>query len=113
MSPRDKLGTSGGRCLRGVPFYSVKHTKGRCRIYTTVLFDHTHSDALISVMNTPSGVGRVGEMYGDRVVIVPYVMPGFKLVRSSLKVFSAQATSRTSWSGKASAASNRGGCTAI
>lgn len=57
--------------------------------------DHTHSDALISVMNTPSGVDRVREMYGERVVIVPYVMPGFKLVRSSLALFSTQATGKT------------------
>jgi rhamnose utilization protein RhaD (predicted bifunctional aldolase and dehydrogenase)/NAD(P)-dependent dehydrogenase (short-subunit alcohol dehydrogenase family) len=57
--------------------------------------DHTHSDALISVMNTPSGADRVSEMYGDRVVIVPYVMPGFKLVRTSLKLFSTHATDKT------------------
>ena len=43
--------------------------------------DHTHSDALIAVMNTPSGSARVKEIYGDRVIIVPYAMPGFKLAR--------------------------------
>ena len=57
--------------------------------------DHTHSDALIAVMNTPSGAERVREMYGDRVVIIPYAMPGFKLVRLSLALFSTQASDKT------------------
>ncbi|OIO97466.1 MAG: short-chain dehydrogenase [Armatimonadetes bacterium CG2_30_59_28] len=43
--------------------------------------DHTHADALLSVMNTPGGLERVGEIYGDRVVVVPYTMPGFQLAR--------------------------------
>jgi rhamnose utilization protein RhaD (predicted bifunctional aldolase and dehydrogenase)/NAD(P)-dependent dehydrogenase (short-subunit alcohol dehydrogenase family) len=43
--------------------------------------DHTHADAVIAVMNTPGGGDRVREIYGDRVVIVPYVMPGFRLAR--------------------------------
>jgi rhamnose utilization protein RhaD (predicted bifunctional aldolase and dehydrogenase)/NAD(P)-dependent dehydrogenase (short-subunit alcohol dehydrogenase family) len=43
--------------------------------------DHTHPDALLSVMNTPSGPGRIAELYGDEVVVVPYVMPGFLLAR--------------------------------
>jgi rhamnose utilization protein RhaD (predicted bifunctional aldolase and dehydrogenase)/NAD(P)-dependent dehydrogenase (short-subunit alcohol dehydrogenase family) len=43
--------------------------------------DHSHADALIAVMNTPGGGDRIREIYGDRVVIVPYVMPGFRLAR--------------------------------
>ena len=43
--------------------------------------DHTHPDLLISVMNTPSGEARVREIYGDDVVVIPYVMPGFPLSR--------------------------------
>jgi rhamnose utilization protein RhaD (predicted bifunctional aldolase and dehydrogenase)/NAD(P)-dependent dehydrogenase (short-subunit alcohol dehydrogenase family) len=43
--------------------------------------DHTHPDALLSVMNTPSGRERVQEIYGDEVAVVPYVMPGFLLAR--------------------------------
>jgi rhamnose utilization protein RhaD (predicted bifunctional aldolase and dehydrogenase)/NAD(P)-dependent dehydrogenase (short-subunit alcohol dehydrogenase family) len=44
--------------------------------------DHTHPDALLSVMNTPSGRERIDAIYGDRVVVVPYVMPGFLLARA-------------------------------
>lgn len=41
--------------------------------------DHTHADAVVTITNTPNGVERIGEIYGDRVFIVPYVMPGFDL----------------------------------
>jgi rhamnose utilization protein RhaD (predicted bifunctional aldolase and dehydrogenase)/NAD(P)-dependent dehydrogenase (short-subunit alcohol dehydrogenase family) len=49
--------------------------------------DHTHADALISVMNTPTGLDRVVEIYGDLVVIIPYVMPGFKLAHLCAELF--------------------------
>jgi rhamnose utilization protein RhaD (predicted bifunctional aldolase and dehydrogenase)/NAD(P)-dependent dehydrogenase (short-subunit alcohol dehydrogenase family) len=57
--------------------------------------EHTHADALISVMNTPNGLERVQELYGERVVIVPYVMPGFRLVRACLDQFTRHATPST------------------
>jgi rhamnose utilization protein RhaD (predicted bifunctional aldolase and dehydrogenase)/NAD(P)-dependent dehydrogenase (short-subunit alcohol dehydrogenase family) len=57
--------------------------------------DHTHTDALIAVMNTPGGEARVSEIYGDRVVVVPYVMPGFKLARLVAEQFSKNATAKT------------------
>lgn len=44
--------------------------------------DHTHADALISVSNTPGGGARVREVYGDRVAVIPYIMPGFVLARA-------------------------------
>jgi rhamnose utilization protein RhaD (predicted bifunctional aldolase and dehydrogenase) len=40
--------------------------------------DHTHTDALVTIMNTPSGLERVKEIYGNSVVVIPYVMPGFQ-----------------------------------
>ena len=43
--------------------------------------DHTHPDALLSVMNTPSGAQRVEELFGDDVVVLTYAMPGFLLAR--------------------------------
>ena len=43
--------------------------------------DHTHADAVVTVTNTATGVDRVGEIYGDRVLVIPYVMPGFILAR--------------------------------
>jgi rhamnose utilization protein RhaD (predicted bifunctional aldolase and dehydrogenase)/NAD(P)-dependent dehydrogenase (short-subunit alcohol dehydrogenase family) len=43
--------------------------------------DHTHADALLTITNTADGARRVREVYGDSVVVVPYVMPGFDLAR--------------------------------
>src|SRR3989338_6015643 len=43
--------------------------------------DHTHADAVAAITNTPHGRRRIEELYGKRVLIVPYVMPGFILAR--------------------------------
>ncbi len=43
--------------------------------------DHTHADAVVTITNTPDGVARIGEIYGNRIFIVPYVMPGFILAQ--------------------------------
>lgn len=43
--------------------------------------DHSHADASVAVMNTPGGAENIKEIFGDRVFVVPYVMPGFKLAR--------------------------------
>lgn len=43
--------------------------------------DHTHADAVVTITNTRDGVARIGEIYGNRIFIVPYVMPGFLLAK--------------------------------
>lgn len=43
--------------------------------------DHTHADGIIAITNTPSGERRIREIYGKKVIVVPYVMPGFDLAR--------------------------------
>jgi rhamnose utilization protein RhaD (predicted bifunctional aldolase and dehydrogenase)/NAD(P)-dependent dehydrogenase (short-subunit alcohol dehydrogenase family) len=43
--------------------------------------DHTHADAVLAVTNTRDGADRVREIFGDEVVVIPYVMPGFDLAR--------------------------------
>ncbi|MBF0240190.1 MAG: class II aldolase/adducin family protein [SAR324 cluster bacterium] len=43
--------------------------------------DHTHADAVVAVTNTPHGEDHIRKIYGNRVLIVPYVMPGFVLAR--------------------------------
>ena len=57
--------------------------------------DHTHTDALVTVMNTPSGLARVEEIYGDEVVVIPYVMPGFDLAKRCAKDFPKLVTAKT------------------
>jgi len=43
--------------------------------------DHTHADAVVTLTNTPDGEACVRELYGERVLIVPYTMPGFVLAK--------------------------------
>ena len=57
--------------------------------------DHTHSDAVITVTNTANGLARIREIYGDNVVVVPYVMPGFDLARRCADRFSAEVRKNT------------------
>ncbi len=58
--------------------------------------DHTHADAVITVTNTAAGRERVREIYGDDVVVIPYVMPGFDLARLCAEEFPKQAGRNTS-----------------
>ena len=57
--------------------------------------DHTHADAVLAVTNTADGRQRVSEIYGNRVVVIPYVMPGFKLARLCAELFPEQAGPQT------------------
>ena len=43
--------------------------------------DHTHADAVVTITNTKNGKDKIKQIYGDKVVIVPYVMPGFDLAK--------------------------------
>jgi rhamnose utilization protein RhaD (predicted bifunctional aldolase and dehydrogenase)/NAD(P)-dependent dehydrogenase (short-subunit alcohol dehydrogenase family) len=56
---------------------------------------HTHPDALLSITNTPSGERFARELYGNRVVVVPYTMPGFKLARRAWQEWQRQASAGT------------------
>ena len=57
--------------------------------------DHTHADAVVSVTNTADGEARIREIYGEDVVVIPYVMPGFDLARAVAQRFPLAATPRT------------------
>ncbi|TAN81633.1 MAG: bifunctional aldolase/short-chain dehydrogenase [Gallionella sp.] len=57
--------------------------------------DHTHADAIVAITNTANGEARIREIYGDEVIVLPYVMPGFDLAKLCAEVFPAQATPRT------------------
>jgi rhamnose utilization protein RhaD (predicted bifunctional aldolase and dehydrogenase)/NAD(P)-dependent dehydrogenase (short-subunit alcohol dehydrogenase family) len=53
--------------------------------------DHTHADALLAITNTEDGERRVRDIYGDSVVVLPYVMPGFDLARVAAQRFPEEA----------------------
>jgi len=44
--------------------------------------DHTHADVVVALSNTPNGEADLHAIFGDRVLIVPYVMPGFALAKT-------------------------------
>ncbi len=43
--------------------------------------DHTHANAVVALTNQKNGKKAVEEVYGDRVLVIPYVMPGFDLAK--------------------------------
>ena len=55
--------------------------------------DHTHADSIIAITNTPNSQQRIKECFGDRLLVIPYVMPGFVLAR---KIF--EMTQGLDWS---------------
>jgi rhamnose utilization protein RhaD (predicted bifunctional aldolase and dehydrogenase)/NAD(P)-dependent dehydrogenase (short-subunit alcohol dehydrogenase family) len=49
--------------------------------------DHTHSTAVLGLIDQPDGAALCAEVYGSRMGIVPYIMPGFALAQASAEVF--------------------------
>jgi len=43
--------------------------------------DHTHADSVVTISNNERGEKLIQEIYKDRVLIVPYIMPGFILAK--------------------------------
>ena len=56
---------------------------------------HSHADVIAALTNLANGEEMVKEVFGDAVVVVPYVMPGFRLAREVRRVWPAQADGRT------------------
>jgi rhamnose utilization protein RhaD (predicted bifunctional aldolase and dehydrogenase)/NAD(P)-dependent dehydrogenase (short-subunit alcohol dehydrogenase family) len=57
--------------------------------------DHTHADAVLSISNAPDGEKRVRDIYGDRVVVIPYIMAGFDLAAYCAREYPKQSGKRT------------------
>jgi rhamnose utilization protein RhaD (predicted bifunctional aldolase and dehydrogenase)/NAD(P)-dependent dehydrogenase (short-subunit alcohol dehydrogenase family) len=51
--------------------------------------DHTHSTAVLSLADQPDAAERCADLYGPRLGLVPYIMPGFKLAKSAAEIFDA------------------------
>ena len=45
--------------------------------------DHTHSTAILALADQPEAEAIFAEIFGSRVALVPYVMPGFDLARAA------------------------------
>ena len=53
--------------------------------------DHTHADAILSIADQPNAHDLCRELFGDALVWVPYVMPGFTLAQRCADAFDAVA----------------------
>jgi rhamnose utilization protein RhaD (predicted bifunctional aldolase and dehydrogenase)/NAD(P)-dependent dehydrogenase (short-subunit alcohol dehydrogenase family) len=56
---------------------------------------HSHADVVVTLTNLANGDEIVRNVFGDTVVVVPYVMPGFDLAREVRRVWPEQAHSET------------------
>ncbi len=43
--------------------------------------DHTHTDAVVTITNTPNAQKFLSQIYGSDILIIDYVMPGFILAK--------------------------------
>lgn len=53
--------------------------------------DHTHAVALLALADQPDAEAVCRRVYGERVAIVPYVMPGFALAKAAAEAYEAAA----------------------
>lgn len=56
---------------------------------------HSHADVIVTLTNLADGKERVREVFGDDVIVVPYVMPGFDLAKKVAELWPEQATDST------------------
>jgi rhamnose utilization protein RhaD (predicted bifunctional aldolase and dehydrogenase)/NAD(P)-dependent dehydrogenase (short-subunit alcohol dehydrogenase family) len=49
--------------------------------------DHTHADAVLTLTNSVNGAELIREVYGHRLIQIPYVMPGFKLAARCVDLY--------------------------
>lgn len=51
--------------------------------------DHTHATAFLTLANLPEVAEATAEIFGDRMALVPYIMPGFALAKAAAQVYEA------------------------
>ncbi len=51
--------------------------------------DHTHASAMLALCDLPNAEEVVAEIFGDRIVCVPFIMPGFELAKVAAEVYEA------------------------
>jgi rhamnose utilization protein RhaD (predicted bifunctional aldolase and dehydrogenase)/NAD(P)-dependent dehydrogenase (short-subunit alcohol dehydrogenase family) len=52
--------------------------------------DHTHANAILSLVDQPDGGAICAEVYDGRASVVPYVMPGFALAQMAAAAYEAK-----------------------
>jgi rhamnose utilization protein RhaD (predicted bifunctional aldolase and dehydrogenase)/NAD(P)-dependent dehydrogenase (short-subunit alcohol dehydrogenase family) len=51
--------------------------------------DHTHSTAVLSLADQADAAERCADLYGSKMGLVPYIMPGFLLAKKAAEIFEA------------------------
>ncbi|MBF0563013.1 MAG: bifunctional aldolase/short-chain dehydrogenase [Alphaproteobacteria bacterium] len=51
--------------------------------------DHTHANAVLALVDQPDGAALCRELYGSRMAVVPYIMPGFALAKAAYEIYRA------------------------
>ncbi len=54
--------------------------------------DHSHSNAILALADQPDGEARCRDLFGPRLSLAPYVMPGFALAQLAASTFDADPT---------------------
>ncbi len=49
--------------------------------------DHTHAEIMLALANLPNAESIVKEIFGDKMSVVPFIMPGFKLAKIAAEIF--------------------------
>ncbi|MEX1368504.1 MAG: bifunctional aldolase/short-chain dehydrogenase [Nannocystaceae bacterium] len=49
--------------------------------------DHSHADAILALVDQPEAADIAREVFGDRLAVVPYVMPGFALAKLAAQTY--------------------------
>ncbi len=48
--------------------------------------DHSHATAVLAITDQADGAERCAALYGDRMALVPYIMPGFPLAKAVAEI---------------------------
>ncbi|MFT3946135.1 MAG: bifunctional aldolase/short-chain dehydrogenase [Agriterribacter sp.] len=54
--------------------------------------DHTHADVIVAISNSVNGDDILKALFGDTVIYVPYIMPGFDLSRLCAEILEKELT---------------------
>ncbi|MDT8334855.1 MAG: bifunctional aldolase/short-chain dehydrogenase, partial [Desulfurivibrionaceae bacterium] len=49
--------------------------------------DHTHADAIVTLTNQPEAERLLAEALGDRIAVLPFIMPGFPLALAMAELY--------------------------
>lgn len=51
--------------------------------------DHTHATAFLALANLPDAEKVINDLFEGRIIVIPYIMPGFELAKKAADIFDA------------------------